>query len=62
MQAILFLTLRTMFYSPLSLFNFISPPHLFYIFSIHKYIDLLATLHRPHIDPTLNFFLTLLRK
>ena len=21
-------------------------------FSIHKYIDLLATLHRPHIDPT----------
>ena len=92
MQAVL---LRTMFYLPLSLFNYISllnfflfpppqfyyfpssmflfpppqfllfsllnvfyspppppPPHLFYIFSIHKYIDLLSTVHRPYNDPT----------
>ena len=88
-----FFTLRTMFYLPLSLFNFISllnffysllqkfiifPPQCFYsllynfyyfpssmffipllhlliysiYFSIHKYIDLLATLHRPLIHPT----------
>ena len=29
------------------------PPHLLDIFSIHKYIDLISTLDRPHIDPTL---------
>ena len=88
-QTILFFTLRTTCYLPLSLFNFISllnffffpspqfyyfpsstifiisPSSMFFIpslhlhlliysiyFSIHKYIDLLATLHRPHIDPT----------
>ena len=31
-------------------------------FSIHKYIDLLSTLHRPHINPRLNFFSTQLSK
>ena len=81
MQAILFFALRTMSYSPLSLYNFISllsfflfpsqhfyyfpssvffyspPLHLHLLiysiyFSIHKCIDLLATLHPPHLDPS----------
>ena len=62
------------YYFPSSFFfiflfhNFIiSPPppppsYLFYIFSIHKYIDLILTLHRPYIDPRLNFFSTQLRE
>ena len=44
------------YYFPSSMF-FIPLLHLHLLiysiyFSIHKYIDLLATLHRPHIDPT----------
>ena len=40
MQAILFLTLRTMFYSPLSLFNFISLL-IFFIHLLHLHLLLL---------------------
>ena len=48
--------LHNFYYSPSSMF-FILLLHLHLLiysiyFSIHKYIDLLATLHRPHIDPT----------
>ena len=48
------------YYFPSSMF-FIPLLHLHLLiysiyFSTHKYIDLLSTLHRPHIDPTPNFF------
>ena len=48
--------LHNFYYFPSSMF-FIPLLHLHLLiysiyFSIHKYIDLLATLHRPHIDPT----------
>ena len=58
--------LYNFYYFPSSML-FIPLPHLHLLiysiyFSIHKYIDFLSTLHRPHIDPTLNFFLTQLRE
>ena len=48
--------LHNFYYFPSSMF-FIPLLHLHLLiysiyFSIHKYIDLLATLHQPHIDPT----------
>ena len=46
-----------MSYVPLPIFNFISLLHLHLLiysiyFSIHKYIDLLSTVHRPYNHPT----------
>ena len=47
-STILLFSLFDVFYSPPPP----PPPHLFYIFSIHKYIDLLTTLHPSHLDPS----------
>ena len=64
-QFFLFSFSTILLFSLLHHFFIISPSSMFFIpllhlhlliystyFSIHKYIDLLATLHRPHIDPT----------
>ena len=54
-STILLYSLLNFFYSLLHNF-IIFPPPLFYIYFPSKYINPLSTLHRPDIDPRLNFF------